>query len=141
MLSSVHGPASRSSPSFREEPEDIMRPEDVIGSNIRPYDGDEYIQSLRDGRTVYIDGEKVTDVTTHPAFRNSVRSISRLYDALHDPHTKDALTCPTDTGSRGYTHRYFRAATDPRSTIPSRPASTRTTPSSSSTRCSSPGRT
>ena len=48
------------------------------------------------------------DVTTHPAFRNSVRSIARLYDALHDPKRHDVLTCPTDTGSGGYTHNYFR---------------------------------
>ena len=66
------------------------------------------MQSLRDGREVYIDGERVTDVTTHPALRNSVRSIARLYDALHDPERRDVLTCPTDTGSGGYTHRFFR---------------------------------
>jgi len=66
------------------------------------------MQSLRDGREVYIDGERVADVTTHPAFRNSVRSIARLYDALHDPKQHDVLTCPTDTGSGGYTHRFFR---------------------------------
>jgi 4-hydroxyphenylacetate 3-monooxygenase len=85
-----------------------MRPEDHIADRTRPYTGAEYIQSLRDNRAVYIDGERVPDVTTHPAFRNSVRSIARLYDALHDPAQKDALTCPTDTGSGGYTHRFFR---------------------------------
>ena len=62
-----------------------MRPEDVIADKRRPYTGAEYMQSLRDGREVYIDGERVADVTSHPAFRNSVRSIARLYDALHDP--------------------------------------------------------
>ena len=31
--------------------------------------GAEHIASLRDGRTVYIDGKLVADVTTHPAFR------------------------------------------------------------------------
>jgi 4-hydroxyphenylacetate 3-monooxygenase len=87
-----------------------MRPEDVIASKTRPYTGEEYIQSLRDGREVYIDGERVKDVTLHPAYRNSVRSIARLYDALHAPATRDALTCPTDTGSGGYTHKYFRVA-------------------------------
>src|SRR6202790_1097252 len=86
----------------------IMRPEDAIADKRRPYTGAEYIESLRDGREVYIDGERVADVTTHHAFRNSVRSIARLYDALHDPKTKDSLTCPTDTGSGGYTHKFFR---------------------------------
>ena len=37
------------------------------------YTGDEYLESLRDGREVYLDGERVEDVTTHPAFRNSAR--------------------------------------------------------------------
>jgi 4-hydroxyphenylacetate 3-monooxygenase len=85
-----------------------MRPEDVIADPRRPFTGAEYMQSLRDGREVYIDGERVADVTAHPALRNAVRSIARLYDALHDPARRDALTCPTDTGSGGYTHRYFR---------------------------------
>ncbi|MGE0761611.1 MAG: 4-hydroxyphenylacetate 3-hydroxylase N-terminal domain-containing protein, partial [Pirellulaceae bacterium] len=31
-----------------------------------------------------------------------------LYDALHDPQYKDVLTVETDTGSGGYTHRYFQ---------------------------------
>ena len=71
-----------------------MRPEDFIADRCRPFTGAEYMESLRDGRDVYFDGERVTDVTTHPAFRNSVRSIARLYDALHDPETRDLLTCP-----------------------------------------------
>ena len=50
----------------------------------RPMTGEEYIESLRDGREVYLYGDRVEDVTTHPAFRNSVRMTARLYDALHD---------------------------------------------------------
>lgn len=75
----------------------------------RPYNGAEYLESIRDGRTVYFMGERVKDVTTHPAFRNSARSIARMYDALHDPALKDVLTCETDTGNGGWTHRYFKA--------------------------------
>jgi 4-hydroxyphenylacetate 3-monooxygenase len=87
-----------------------MKSEDVIAAKGRPFTGAEYLASLRDGRDVYIYGERVDDVTTHPAFRNAARSIARLYDALHDPKTKDVLTWPTDTGSGGYTHKFFRAA-------------------------------
>ncbi len=88
-----------------------LAPEDRISDRQpRPFTGAEYIDSLRDGREVYIDGERVADVTTHPAFRNSVRSLARLYDALHDPRTKEVLTSPTDTGSGGFTHKYFRVA-------------------------------
>jgi 4-hydroxyphenylacetate 3-monooxygenase len=84
--------------------------EDHIGAPNRPFTGKEYLESLRDGREIYIYGERVPDVTTHPAFRNAARSIARLYDALHDPATKDMLTCPTDTGNGGYTHKFFRVA-------------------------------
>src|ERR671937_1265459 len=75
-----------------------------------PFTGEEYMESLRDGREVYIYGERVKDVTTHPAFRNAVRMTARLYDALHHPERKDVLTARTDTGSGGYTHSFFRAA-------------------------------
>ena len=54
----------------------------------RPMNRDEYLDSLRDGREIWIYGEKVEDVTTHPAFRNGARSIARLYDAMHDPATR-----------------------------------------------------
>src|SRR4029450_7434993 len=88
----------------------LMKAEDVIAAKGRPFTGAEYLASLRDGRDVYIYGERVDDVTTHPAFRNAARSIARLYDALHDAKTKELLTWPTDTGSGGYTHKFFRAA-------------------------------
>src|SRR5260221_12408592 len=67
----------------------------------RPFTGAAYLESLRDGREVYIYGERVKDVTSHPAFRNSARMVVRLYDALHDPAKHDILTTETDTGSGG----------------------------------------
>src|ERR1700734_4452866 len=85
-------------------------PEAILAGKNRPFTGAEYLASLRDGREVYIYGERVKDVTAHPAFRNSARSIALLYDALHDKATKDVLTAPTDTGSGGYTHKFFKVA-------------------------------
>src|SRR6202046_4264076 len=75
----------------------------------RPFTGQEYIESLRDGREIWIYGERVKDVTTHPAFRNTVRMLGRLYDALHDER-KSTLCMDTDTGNGGYTHKFFRAS-------------------------------
>ena len=54
---------------------------------IRPFTGAEYLESLRGPREIWIYGEQVKDLTTHPAFRNAARMIARLYDALHDPAT------------------------------------------------------
>lgn len=68
--------------------------------------GADYLESLRDGRQVYVDGERVKDVTRHPAFRNSALSVSRLYDALHDPATAEVLTGVDDSGIR--THKFFK---------------------------------
>ncbi|HEX2255784.1 MAG TPA: 4-hydroxyphenylacetate 3-hydroxylase N-terminal domain-containing protein, partial [Afifellaceae bacterium] len=86
------------------------RPEDVIAEAGRPFTGAEYLESLRDGREVWIYGERVKDVTTHPAFRNAARTMATLYDALHDDETRGVLTWPTDTGSGGFTHKFFRVA-------------------------------
>lgn len=76
----------------------------------RPMNGAKYLDSLRDQRDVWIYGERVRDVTQHPAFRNQARMVARMYDALHHPDTKAELTCKTDTGSGGYTHRFFKAS-------------------------------
>jgi 4-hydroxyphenylacetate 3-monooxygenase len=84
-------------------------PTDAEGRVTRPLTGAEYIESLRDGREIYLYGDQVDDVTTHPAFRNAVRMTARLYDSLHDPDKQDLLTVPTDTGSDGFTHPFFRA--------------------------------
>jgi len=77
-------------------------------SRTKPYTSAEYLESLRDGREIWIYGERVKDVTTHPAFRNTVRMMGRLYDALHGDR-KSILCAETDTGSGGYTHRFFKA--------------------------------
>ena len=62
--------------------------------------GAQYLERLRDGREVWIDGERVQDVTTHPAFRNTARTIAHLYDMQHDPAYRDVLTVPGPNGDR-----------------------------------------
>jgi len=65
-------------------------------------DGAAHIESLRDGRAVFLDGKPVEDVTTHPAFRNAVRSAARLYDFQADPANRELMTfeSPTAKGTR-----------------------------------------
>lgn len=87
-----------------------MKPEDFRADAKRPLTGEEYLKSLQDGREIYIYGERVKDVTTHPAFRNAAASVAQLYDALHKPEMQDSLCWGTDTGSGGYTHKFFRVA-------------------------------
>ena len=54
--------------------------------------GDEYLRSLKDGRRVFVDGELVKDVTTHPAFRQAARSIATLYDIAAQPELRERMT-------------------------------------------------
>ena len=56
---------------------------------------------MRDGRDVSIEGAHVADVTTHPAFRNAVRSAARLYDFQAAPAHLEAMTFASpDSGLR-----------------------------------------
>ena len=54
--------------------------------------GDEYRESIRDGRVVYIDGERVDDVPTHPAFKPLVDVRARIYGLAHEPATQDVVS-------------------------------------------------
>ncbi|RYF58846.1 MAG: Pyoverdin chromophore biosynthetic protein pvcC [Comamonadaceae bacterium] len=76
----------------------------------KPMTGDEYIESISDDREIWLHGERVKDHTNHPAFRNSVRMIARLYDSLHTGEHVDTLTTGTDTGNGGVTMPFFRTA-------------------------------
>lgn len=71
--------------------------------------GRDYLDSLNDGREVWINGERVKSVAAHPAFRNSARMMARLYDAMHDPETADVLTIEMEGHPGRRTHRYFQA--------------------------------
>ena len=87
-----------------------------------PMTGDEYIETLRDGREVWIHGERVEDVTVHPAFRNPIRMVARLYDSMHGGPHRETVTCPTDTGNGGVTMPFFRAPTSVEDTLKDRDA-------------------
>jgi 4-hydroxyphenylacetate 3-monooxygenase len=63
--------------------------------------GAEYRESIRDGREVWIDGERVADVTTHPAFKPIVDVRARIYDMAHEAETQDGMTyVDPDSGER-----------------------------------------
>jgi 4-hydroxyphenylacetate 3-monooxygenase len=64
-------------------------------------DGRAHIESLRDGRTVYIDGKLIQAPVDHPAFRNAIRSHGELYDyqARSDQLEKMTFAVP-ETGVR-----------------------------------------
>ena len=58
--------------------------------------GAEYIAGLRErAADVYISGEKVADVTRHPAFAGGLQTVAGLLDMQHDPGLRDEMTYPS----------------------------------------------
>ena len=58
--------------------------------------GKDYLESIRDGRRVYIGSELVADVTQHPAFRNAAQSVAMIYDRKRAPENRDVMTFEED---------------------------------------------
>ncbi|MBV8778929.1 MAG: 4-hydroxyphenylacetate 3-hydroxylase family protein [Alphaproteobacteria bacterium] len=54
--------------------------------------GEQYRDGLRDGREVWIDGERVEDVTRHPAFKPIIDAKARMYDLAHEPESAPTMT-------------------------------------------------
>lgn len=64
-------------------------------------DGEQHIESLRDGRQIYIDGELVENHVDHPAFKESILSAAALYDYQAEPKNMDRMTFASPrTGDR-----------------------------------------
>lgn len=59
--------------------------------------GKAFLESMRDGRQIWIDGELVRDVTTDPRFAGAAHSMAELYDMQHDPALTERLTYTSPT--------------------------------------------
>ena len=62
--------------------------------------GNDYRASISDGREVWINGERVRDVTTHPALRRGARSVAHLYDMQHDSALHKEMTYVSPTSGQ-----------------------------------------
>jgi len=58
--------------------------------------GDQYRESLQDDREVWISGERVKDVTTHPAFKPVIDARARIYDLQHSADSQKIMTYEED---------------------------------------------
>src|SRR5947207_1980665 len=63
-------------------------------------DGKRFLESLRDGRQVWLKGEKIADVTAHPAFSGLCAEMARIYDLQHAHETRNLMTYVNDNGVR-----------------------------------------
>jgi len=73
--------------------------------------GRQYIESLKDGRTLHIDGKVVTDVTAYPPLQGIIGTIAGLYDDQHDPKYRDILTYRSPTTGDPVSKTYLEAKT------------------------------
>jgi aromatic ring hydroxylase len=60
--------------------------------------GRDYIESLKDGREVWYDGERVPSVPDHPVLRRCVENRAREYDLHSDPKWREVLSFVDDGG-------------------------------------------
>lgn len=76
--------------------------------------GAEYLQGLRDRpREVWLRGQRVEDVTTHPAFARPLAHTAALFDLQHNPQYTGTLTYVAENGQRvSVAHMPTRSAED-----------------------------
>ena len=65
----------------------------------------EYVESLRDGRVTYWDGERIDDITTHPKFKTPIAVAAGDYDYAN-PARREVMIYRTDEGDQA--HRVFQ---------------------------------
>ncbi|ANS32598.1 FADH(2)-dependent monooxygenase TftD (plasmid) [Rhodococcus opacus] len=69
--------------------------------------GKQYLESLQDGRQVYVGGELIDDVTTHPKTSGYAKAIAEYYDLHLAPEHQDVLTFVDDDGVRKSMHWFL----------------------------------
>ena len=57
---------------------------------------EQYVESLRDGRRIFLNGEKIEDITKHAAFRGPINARAMSYVLYHHPKFEDLLTIEED---------------------------------------------
>jgi 4-hydroxyphenylacetate 3-monooxygenase len=71
--------------------------------------GAEYLESIRDGRVIYLADERIADATSHPAFRNAAKTWAALYDLKREPRLRELMSYEED-GER-YSMHFLRPRT------------------------------
>src|SRR5699024_10599897 len=54
--------------------------------------GKEYLESIQDGRVLYVGGEKIKDVTQHIGFKRGAQTFAALYEMKADPALRELFT-------------------------------------------------
>ncbi len=59
--------------------------------------GEQFLQGLRDGREIWLEGERVEDVTTHPKMARMAKTLASVYDLQHSPEYHEKMTFRSPT--------------------------------------------
>jgi 4-hydroxyphenylacetate 3-monooxygenase len=70
--------------------------------------GAQHLESLRDSRTIFLDGVPVKDVTAHPAYRNAVATVAAMYDFQAADENAELMTVELPSGTHGSGRRVNR---------------------------------
>src|SRR5690348_11166348 len=70
----------------------------AVGTGIRT--GAQFLESLRDGREVWFQGQRVADVTTFEPFREVCKTLAHMYDLQHADGTQGDMTFVDENGVR-----------------------------------------
>jgi 4-hydroxyphenylacetate 3-monooxygenase len=62
--------------------------------------GIEYLDGLRDGREVYLDGSRVADVTSETGLAEAARTVASIFDLQHSEEYREITTFETEEGDR-----------------------------------------
>ena len=54
--------------------------------------GAQFLEGIRDGREIWLEGERVEDVTTHPKLERMAKTLASVYDLQHDAELHDQMT-------------------------------------------------
>ncbi len=74
--------------------------------------GKEYLDGIRDdGRALWLDGERISDVTAHPALRGAAQAIADLFDLQHE-YADECLIDDPDLGQINVSHLVPRSKDD-----------------------------
>ncbi|MFD4633981.1 4-hydroxyphenylacetate 3-hydroxylase N-terminal domain-containing protein [Streptomyces sp. NPDC058284] len=86
----------------------------AAGAPSRPglgaHDGATYVESLADGREVWVEGKQI-DVTTHPDFRPMLRTLAGLYDRQRSPALAREMTFTSDVSGNPVSLSYLAPST------------------------------
>jgi 4-hydroxyphenylacetate 3-monooxygenase oxygenase component len=69
--------------------------------------GAQYIERLRDGRELYVNGQRVDDVTAYPPYRGVIAELAAHYDRHHDAALAPVLTFPSPADGKPVSNSFL----------------------------------